>query len=67
MTVASERRLSPVPLLLGAVLVLFLVLPVLAVLLRGLGADFWPTLHSRAVQDALRVSLLTTGDRKSVV
>ncbi len=47
--------------LLGAVLMLFLVVPVFVLLGQGLGTGFWPTLRSRAVQDALRVSLLTTG------
>ena len=54
-------RPPALPLLPGAALVLFLLLPVLVILTRGLTADFWPTLGSAAVQDALRVSLLTTG------
>lgn len=33
----------------------------LALLTRGFTASFWPTLSSPVVQDALRVSLLTTG------
>lgn len=39
----------------------FLLLPTVVLLLRGLTAQFWPTLASQAVTDALRVSLLTTG------
>ncbi|WP_135230489.1 ABC transporter permease [Deinococcus fonticola] len=49
------------PFLLGTALVLFLILPVLVLLVRGLTASFWPTLGSPVVLDALRVSLLTTG------
>lgn len=41
-------------------LVAFLLLPVLALLLRGLNADLLPTLLGGVVLDALRVSLLTT-------
>ena len=51
----------PLALLLGGALTLFLVVPVLVLLTRGLTASFWPALASRAVGDALRVSLLTTG------
>lgn len=50
-----------VPVALSALLVLFLVLPVTALLLRGLGAQFFPTLLAPVVLDALRVSLLSTG------
>ncbi|MFC4455465.1 ABC transporter permease [Deinococcus sonorensis] len=39
----------------------FLLLPTVVLLLRGLTRTFWPTLLSRAVTDALRVSLVTTG------
>ena len=39
----------------------FLLLPTLVLLLRGLTPQFWPTLQSAAVQDALRVSTVTTG------
>ncbi|MFC6667423.1 hypothetical protein ACFP9V_20155 [Deinococcus radiopugnans] len=49
-----------VPLALSALLVVFLVLPVLALLLRGLNAQFLPTLLGPVVLDALRISLLTT-------
>lgn len=38
----------------------FLLLPMLALLLRGLNANFLPTLLGEVVLDALRVSLLTT-------
>ena len=47
--------------LLGGLFAAFLLLPTLALLSRGLGADFWVTLRSPAVLDALRVSLWTTG------
>ncbi|BBN96768.1 NifC-like ABC-type porter [Deinococcus grandis] len=47
--------------LLGALFAAFLLLPTLVLLSRGLGADFWVTLRSPAVLDALRVSLWTTG------
>ena len=57
----ARRDVPALPLLLGGVLVLFLVLPVLVLLTRGLTSSFWPTLQSPAVLDALRVSLLTTG------
>ncbi len=56
----SQRHAPPLIWLLGAVLALFLLLPVAAVLARGLTANFWPTLASAAVQGALRVSLGTT-------
>ncbi|GGN37529.1 molybdenum ABC transporter permease [Deinococcus daejeonensis] len=46
---------------LGALFAAFLLLPTLALLSRSLGADFWVTLRSPAVLDALRVSLWTTG------
>ena len=49
------------PALLGAVLVAFLLLPTGALLLRGLNADFLPTLGGDVVLVALRVSLTTTG------
>ncbi|GGO35974.1 ABC transporter permease [Deinococcus humi] len=48
------------PLALSVLLVLFLVLPLLALLLRGLNAQFLPTLLGPVVLDALQVSLLTT-------
>ncbi|WP_369409264.1 ABC transporter permease [Deinococcus arboris] len=57
----KPARLPVLPAVLGAVLVAFLVLPVLALLVRGVRPDFLPTVQSPAVQDALRVSLLTTG------
>ncbi|PNY81122.1 ABC transporter permease [Deinococcus koreensis] len=59
----ARRRDHPpaLPLALSAVLVAFLLLPTLALLGRGLGADFLPTLRGEVVLDALRVSLLTTG------
>ncbi|MEF2277173.1 ABC transporter permease [Deinococcus sp. YIM 134068] len=52
---------SPVPVALSLLLAAFLLLPVAALLARGLNADFLPTLASPAVVDALRVSALTTG------
>lgn len=55
-----RRPERPLLLLPAALLVTFLTLPVLVILARGLGADFLPTLQSQAVQDALRVSALTT-------
>lgn len=48
------------PLVLGAVLVAFLLLPVTLILLRGLGADFWETLRGGVVLGALQVSAATT-------
>lgn len=57
----GARRAPTLPVLLGGTLVLFLLLPVAALLSRGLTPAFWPTLLSPVVQDALRVSLLTTG------
>lgn len=57
----AQESLPLLPAALGGLLVAFLLLPVLALLARGLGPAFWPTLQSPAVQDALRVSLLTTG------
>lgn len=48
------------PLLISAVLVAFLTLPVLVLLARGLNQNFLPTLQGQVVQDALRVSLVTT-------
>jgi molybdate transport system permease protein len=48
-------------LLLGGMMTLFLLLPTLVVLGRGLNADFLPTLRSPVVVDTLRVSLWTTG------
>jgi molybdate transport system permease protein len=56
-----RRRVPALPLALSAVMAAFLLLPTLVLLLRGLTAEFWPTLSSPAVQDALRVSLQTTG------
>ncbi|GMA14310.1 molybdate transport system permease protein [Deinococcus metallilatus] len=53
-------RLPVAPLLLGSLMTLFLLLPTLVVLGRGLGAGFLPTLLSPVVLDALRVSLWTT-------
>lgn len=53
--------MAPLPLLLSLLMAAFLLLPTLVLLTRGLTADFWPTLGSPAVTDALRVSLLTTG------
>lgn len=49
------------PVILSGVLVAFLLLPLLALLLRGLNAHFLPTLLGEVVLDALRVSLVTTG------
>jgi len=57
----SPRRLPPLPIFLSVVMASFLLLPTVVLLLRGLTVQFWPTLASRAVTDALRVSLLTTG------
>ncbi len=48
------------PLVSGAVLLLLLLVPVLVLLQRGFTASFLPTLGSAVVQDALRVSLMTT-------
>ncbi len=60
--VRARRTVPPaLPLGLSLLLVAFLLLPVAALLLRGLNAEFLPTLASEAVGDALRVSLLTTG------
>ena len=58
-----RKRPTPpaLPLLLGGGLTLFLIVPVLVLLTRGVTGAFWPALASSAVQDALRVSLLTTG------
>ncbi|MBB5233912.1 ABC transporter permease [Deinococcus budaensis] len=53
--------LHPLPVALSLLMGAFLLLPVAALLLRGLNADFLPTLTSPAVTDALRVSALTTG------
>lgn len=58
---SSRRRLPALPTALSALMAMFLLLPTLALLLRGLTPRFWPTLQSAAVQDALRVSLVTTG------
>lgn len=59
---AARRTPAPgaLPLLLSLLLAAFLLLPTLVVLGRGLGSDFWPTLGSPVVVQALRVSLLTT-------
>ncbi len=54
------QRLPALPVALSLVMVAFLLLPTLVLLMRGLGPSFWPTLTSPVVQDALRVSLLTT-------
>ncbi|WP_412026765.1 ABC transporter permease [Deinococcus yunweiensis] len=54
-------RAPALPVALSLVLVAFLLLPTLALLVRGLNADFLPLLGGAVVQDALRVSLLTTG------
>ncbi|WP_102126349.1 ABC transporter permease [Deinococcus planocerae] len=54
-------RPHPVPVVLSLGLAAFLLLPVAALLARGLGADFLPTLLSPVVLDALRVSAVTTG------
>ncbi len=56
-----RARVHPLPLVLSAVLAAFLLLPTLTLLLRGLSADFLPTLLSPVVTDALRVSVLTSG------
>lgn len=45
---------------LSVLLVLFLLAPTLVLLARGLTPNFWPTLASPVVLDALRVSLTTT-------
>lgn len=58
---ASVATVPALPLALAAALILFLILPVLVLLTRGLTASFFPVLGSQVVQDALRVSLLTTG------
>ena len=47
--------------LLSLLLAAFLLLPTAVLLLRGLTRQFFPTLLSPAVQDAVRVSLSTTG------
>lgn len=57
---ARNHRPALPALLSAALLVAFLLLPVLALLLRGLNAAFLPALQSDVAQDALRVSLLTT-------
>jgi molybdate transport system permease protein len=58
----STRRsgMPALPLALSLIMAAFLLLPTLVLLLRGLSAEFWPTLQTEAVTDALRVSLLTT-------
>jgi molybdate transport system permease protein len=62
--VSSSRRrrwsLPPLPIFLSVLMASFLLLPTLALLTRGLTAQFWPTLSSPVVTEALRVSLLTT-------
>ena len=55
-----RARLPALPAALSALMAVFLLLPTLALLLRGLTPQFWPTFQSAAVQDALRVSLVTT-------
>ncbi|WP_370657442.1 ABC transporter permease [Deinococcus sp. KNUC1210] len=60
-TASLKRRVHPLPLALSAVLATFLLLPTLLLLLRGLNADFLSTLIGPVVQDALRVSVLTSG------
>ncbi|WP_241191397.1 ABC transporter permease [Deinococcus psychrotolerans] len=57
----TRAAAHPLPILISAVLAAFLLLPTLTLLLRGLSADFLPTLLSPAVTDALRVSVLTSG------
>ena len=57
----QSARVPALPTALSVLMAVFLLLPTLVLLLRGLTARFWPTLQSAAVQDALRVSLLTTG------
>ena len=55
------RRSAPaLPMFLSLIMAAFLLLPTMVLLLRGLTAQFWPTLSSPVVTDALRVSLLTT-------
>jgi len=49
------------PVLLSVLMAAFLLTPTLVLLHAGLGPRFVPTLQSPAVQDALRVSLVTTG------
>lgn len=56
----AHRTPSLPTLLSTALLGLFLLLPVLALLLRGLGPEALPALRSAVVADALRVSLLST-------
>ncbi len=57
----KSRRTPALPVFLSVAMAAFLLLPTLVLLLRGLTVEFWPTLQSAAVQDALRVSLVTTG------
>lgn len=57
-----RRDATPLPVLLStALLAAFLLLPVLALLGRGLTAEFLPALQGDVARDAMRVSLLTTG------
>lgn len=57
---SSRRRLRPV-VVPGTLLVLFLLVPLAALVWRGMGsADFWPALRGPLVGQALRLSALTT-------
>lgn len=56
-----RNRPPALPVVLSLVIATFLLLPTLVLLTRGLTTAFWPTLSSPAVQDALRVSVGTTG------
>lgn len=49
------------PIALSLCMMAFLLLPMLALLLRGFTTEFWPALVSEVVLDAVRVSLFTTG------
>lgn len=60
MLARASRRALALPLALGGLLAAFLLLPVLVLLARALGADFWPTLTGPVALAALRVSALTT-------
>ena len=57
----SHKPPHPLPLILSTVLAAFLLLPTLALLLRGLNGDVLPALLSPVVTEALRVSALTSG------
>lgn len=52
--------MPPIPLALGLVMVLFLLVPTLVVLVRGLNAGLAGAFTSSAVLEALRISLVTT-------